>query len=108
MTIDSAHPSGISEIANESIHRFLDSIEPYGGAFNAGRLGRRGLAVTVSIDAIELEDSTFRSAAAQGEAIVREHLPVLGLGEGWVVESIEVSASDEYHLLHPLPMTATE
>jgi hypothetical protein len=108
VTIDAAFPTAVTEIDDESIHRFLDSIAQYRGALNVGRFGYRGLAVTVSLDATELEQPTFRSAAARGEAIVREHLPAFGPRAEWVITSIEVSVNDEHRTLHLLPTTVAE
>ncbi len=108
VTIDTASPTELTAIDDELIHRLLDSIEPYRGALNVARLGHCGLAITLSIDATELEESTFRQAAARGETVVREHLPTLGLGDDWVIDAIEVSAEDEHHTLHLLPSTAIE
>jgi hypothetical protein len=107
VTIDTTYPRGASEIAEESIHRLLDSVEPYRGALNLGRHGQRGLAITVSVEDVELEESTFRSAAARGEAIVSEHLRTLGLDDVLVVHSIEVTGNDAHHSLHLLGSTVT-
>ena len=106
VTIDTSYPADVTVVEDEAMHRFLDSIGPYRGALNVARPGRRGLAVTVSVDATELDESTFRQAAARGEVIVRERLPMLGLGDDWAVHSIEVSADDEHETLHLLPLTA--
>ena len=44
--------------------------------------------------------------AARGEAIVREHIGVLDLGDNCTVDAIEVSANDEQCILYLLPPMA--
>jgi hypothetical protein len=100
VTVDAAFPTGVFELGDESIHRFLDSIERYRGALTLAHSRPRGLAVTLSIDAAELEKRTSRHAAARAEAIVREHLPAIGAGDHWLLNAIEVSANDELATVH--------
>lgn len=98
VTIDLAYPSGVIGVADDSLHRFLDAIEPYRGALNVGRLGHRGMAVTVSIDPSELAESTLRDAATLGEQVVREHLALIAVGDDCRVQSIEVTTDTELGL----------
>jgi hypothetical protein len=105
VTIDTAYPAGVTEITDEAIDRFLDSIASHRGALNLGPAGHRGITVTLSLSTEELDDATSMGAAARGEAIVREKLNALGIAGTWGIGSIEVLATDQPGALHLLPVT---
>jgi len=105
VTIDTAYPAGVTEMTDESIDRFLDSIASQRGALNLGPAGHRGITVTLSLGTEELDDATSLGAAARGEAIVRENLDALGIAGTWGIGAIEVLATDQQGVLHLLPAT---
>lgn len=108
VTIDAAYPAGVVELVDDSIHRFLDSIEQYRGALNVGRLGHRGLVVTLSIGASELDEPTREGATARARAIVRECLDVIGVRGDWELEVTEACHDDEPESLHAFSAAVTE
>ncbi len=103
MTIDATSPPKITEVADGRLDWFLQLLKEHNAAFTMPSIDESDLAVTLAVDAEELDEPTILNASAHAAAVLVEHLRTLGLGDDWSISRIEVCADDTHDLVQVLP-----